>query len=46
MELNDHVTEITHKASKRLYLLGILKRASVDVNSLVGNSTVRAPDQL
>ena len=32
---NDHVTEITHKASKQLYLLRILKRAGVDVNYLV-----------
>ena len=35
LKWNDHVTEITHKASKRLYLLRILKRAGVDVNSLV-----------
>ena len=35
LKWNDHVTEITHKASKRLYLLRILKRAGVDVNYLV-----------
>ena len=35
LKWNDHVTEITHKASKRLYLLRILIRAGVDVNSLV-----------
>ena len=35
LKWNDHVTEITHKASKRLYLLRILKRAGVDVISLV-----------
>ena len=33
LKWNDHVTEITHKASKRLYPLRILKRAGVDVNS-------------
>lgn len=35
LKWNDHVNCITHKASKRLYLLKTLKRAGVDINSLV-----------
>jgi hypothetical protein len=35
LKWNDHVTEITQKASKRLYLLRILKRTHVDVHYLV-----------
>ncbi len=32
---NEHVDDITKKASKRLYLLKLLKRAGVDLDALV-----------
>ena len=35
LKWNDHVDSITCKASKRLYLLRLLKRAGVDLHSLV-----------